>query len=501
MIKGLTLPVLRGSAWSFGGQAATLAASLVATPIVISRLGVESYGVLMLITVLVGYAGASDLGMGEASTRFGAGRHAVGDDTGEASVVWTALTVLLTPATLVALLFMLAAAPIIDLFATLPASLRADATLALRIAGAGFAARALASVVNTPQLVRLRIDLVTLINTTASIGQILLVPVVLWFGGRLAAAAAVGAVCAAVAMVAHAVVALRLLPELARPRLARELIRPLLGYGAATTVIVLAGLVTLNGEKLVVAKVLSATALAYYSVAFTLARLMALAPGAIGQSLLPAFSRLQADADRPALQALYDRTLRLLLAVSVPAAVLLCLIARPFLTAWAGPDFGRESALPLYILTVGTLVDGLSYVPRAFLNARNRPDLAARLHLIDVVPYLLLAMFLTGRYGAAGAAAAWTVRATFDCLVVLFLAGRNAGKDAVPATVVPFVPAFLALAVPCVLLLLLQPSPLVAMTVTAGALAAYGALMWTRVLTGEERAWADAFLRTRRLGR
>ena len=44
-------------------------------------------------------------------------------------------------------------------------------------------------------------------------------------------------------MVAHAVVAHRLLPALARPRLTSALIRPLLGYGGATTVIRLQGTV------------------------------------------------------------------------------------------------------------------------------------------------------------------------------------------------------------------------------------------------------------------
>lgn len=500
MMRSLTLPVFRGSVWSFGGQAATLAASLIATPIVIELLGAEGYGVLMLTTVLVGYAGVSDLGMGEASTRFGAERHAQADDEAEARVVWTSLLVLLMPALSVALLFLLAAGPIIDRLTDLPDGLRREAILALRIAGVGFIARAIASVANTPQLVRLRLGAVTLINAGTGIAQILLVPVVLWMGGGLPAAALVGAGCAAVALVAHAIVARRLLPALARPHLSPALIKPLLRYGGATTIIVLAGLVTFNGEKLVVAKVMSATALAYYAVAFNLARLMALVPAAIGQSLLPAFSRLQGDADRTALQALYDRALRLLIGLGVPLAVVLCLVARPFLTAWAGPAFGREGTLPMYILTVGTLIDGLSYIPRAFLNAQNRPDLAARLHLIDVVPYLAAAVFLTGLYGAPGAAAAWTLRAISDCVVMTWLARRSIGTGTVLATTLRFVPAIAVLAVPVALVLLLeQPSPIVAVTVTAASLLAYGVLVWSQVLTGEERAWADTLFRDRRV--
>jgi O-antigen/teichoic acid export membrane protein len=192
----------------------------------------------------------------------------------------------------------------------------------------------------------------------------------------------------------------------------------------------------------------------------------------------------------------YDRALRLLAAVSVPLAVVLCLLAGPFLTVWAGPVFGRESVLPLYILTVGTVIDGLSYIPRAFLNALNRPDLAARLQLIDVVPYLVVALILTRHYGAPGAAVAWTLRATSDCAVMVFLARRCAGTAAVPSTILRFVPAIAALAAPCALLLFFQPSPLVGLSVTGGSFVAYGGLMWTQVLTGEERAWVGTLFRT-----
>lgn len=490
--------MLRGSVWSFSGQIAALVASLVATPVVIRLLGVQAYGVLALITVLVGYAGASDLGMGEASTRFAAERHAREDVEGEARVVWTALVVLVVPAALVALILILAAGPVIDALVSLPAWLRSEAVLALRIAGVGFLARVLANVANTPHLVRLRMDVVTLINATAGVAQILLVPAVLWLGGGLVAAAAVGTSAAIAALFAHVIAAHGFLPAIARPRFERSVVKPLLRYGGATTVIVLAGLITFNGEKLIVARLMSATALAYYAVAFTLARVLALVPGAMGQAVFPAFSRLQADADRERLQALYDRTLRLLVSLGVPMAVVLCLIARPFLTAWAGPAFGRESVMPLYILTIGTLIDGLSYLPRAVLNARNRPDLAARLHLIDVVPYLALALVLTQAYGPSGAAAAWTLRATSDCAVMLFLVHRRAGIAAVLPSVVRFLPAVAMLALSFGLVLLLQPAAVVTIALTAGALAIYGGLVWTRVLTDEERSWADAWIQARR---
>src|SRR5712691_4239192 len=97
---GMTTRVVRGSFWILGGQGVTMLASLIATPFVIRWLGTEAYGVLALINVLVGYLAFADLGMGTASTRFGADAHARNDNEGETTVIWTSLLISVGPALL-----------------------------------------------------------------------------------------------------------------------------------------------------------------------------------------------------------------------------------------------------------------------------------------------------------------------------------------------------------------------------------------------------------------
>src|SRR5438132_738862 len=79
---GLTSRVVHGGFLNLGGQGVTMLATLVATPFVIRLLGAASYGVLALVHVLIGYLSVADMGMGTASTRFGAVEHARGDGGG-----------------------------------------------------------------------------------------------------------------------------------------------------------------------------------------------------------------------------------------------------------------------------------------------------------------------------------------------------------------------------------------------------------------------------------
>ncbi len=147
----------------------------------------------------------------------------------------------------------------------------------------------------------------------------------------------------------------------------------------------------------------SVEALAYYSVAFTLASMTTMFSVAMIQSLIPAFSQLQADDKRAQLESLYSRGVRLNLIVLVPALVLLSIIAKPFFILWAGPDFGRESISPFHILLIGLVFNIPAYLPYAAIMASGPTDIFAKLYFAELVPYVILVSFLTWKFGANGA--------------------------------------------------------------------------------------------------
>src|SRR5207249_5144145 len=132
---------------------------------------------LALVNVLVGYLAFADMGMGVASTKFATEAHAEGGAE-EAKVVWTAALIAAVPSLLVAALLALFAAPLAQHALRLPPGLVPAATIALRLTALGFIGRSVAGVFNTPQLVRLRLDLFTIVTTGSALAQICLVPVV-----------------------------------------------------------------------------------------------------------------------------------------------------------------------------------------------------------------------------------------------------------------------------------------------------------------------------------
>jgi O-antigen/teichoic acid export membrane protein len=486
---GLTSRVVQGSFWNLGGQGVTMLATLVATPFTIRLLGAQSYGVLTLVHVLIGYLSFGDLGMGTASTRFGSHAYAKGDERGEATAIWSALALAVIPATTLAILLMFGAPLLVDHGLHLPASIRDVAIVAMRLAAVGFLARAVAGVFNTPAFVRLRMDLVALITAGTAAGQILLIPVVLLLGGGLTSAVMVVASAAIATAILYGIVGVRLLPTLRQPHIDRALLKPLARFGGALVVSSMTATLLANSEKVLLPRFASVQALAFYSIAFTLAYMPTQLPSTIVQSLVPAFSQLNVRPDRDAMQLLYRRALHGMLFWAVPAAMFVCAVAQPFFTVWAGAEFGRESTLPLYLLMGGVVAEIMTYVPYALLIALGRTDIIARLNLSLVIPYVILSAILIHRFGAIGAAIAWSLRTLTGAVALAYFAYRASGfaYSPWPDNKRAYSAAAAVLLLPVPIVAMLTMSAMLRATVAAVAVAAYAFLILTRVLSDDER--------------
>ncbi len=486
---GLTSRVVQGSFWNLGGQGVTMLATLVATPFTIRLLGPQSYGVLALVHVLIGYLSFGDLGMGTASTRFGSHAYAAGDARGEAAAIWSALALAAIPATTLAILLMFGAPLLVDHGLHLPASIRGVAIVAMRLAAVGFLARAVAGVFNTPAFVRLRMDLVAFITAGTAAGQILLIPVVLALGGGLTSAVMIVAGAAVATAILYAIVGVKLLPALRQPHIDRALLKPLARFGGALVVSSITATLLASSEKVLLPRFASVQALAFYSIAFTLAYLPTGLPSGIVQSLVPAFSQLNARTDRDAMQLLYRRALHGMLFWAVPAAMFTCAVARPFFTVWAGGEFGRESTLPLYLLMGGIVAEIMTYVPYALLVALGRTDFIARLNLSLVIPYVILSAVLIHQFGAVGAAIAWSLRTLTGAVALAYFARRTIGfaYSPWPDNKPDYFVAVLILILPSILVGTLTRSAPLHVGVAVAAVVTYGALILLRVLARDER--------------
>jgi O-antigen/teichoic acid export membrane protein len=104
--------------------------------------------------------------------------------------------------------------------------------------------------------------------------------------------------------------------------------------------------------------------------------------------------------------------------------------APEILRVWLGPEYAAQSATALRWLAAGVFANSLAAPLLVMLYAKNRPDLPARFHLLELAIHIPLTIYLIRVFGIAGAAAAWAARATLDMCLLLWGARRVSGSPA-----------------------------------------------------------------------
>lgn len=421
---GMTTKVVKGSLWTLAGQVAPLGVSLFATPFVIRLLGAEGYGVLILVSLIPTYLGFADLGMGLASTKFASEAYAAGDAEREARTVRTAAVIALCTSVPVAVAVFLFSGRLVTLF-NVPEHLAWEASAALKVASVTFVLNFLNQIFNTPQLTRLRMDLNTFVNSGFRILGIAATPIVIYLGGGILGAVIVLLAAALLTLGGHVYMSGRLLPPLFDISLDRNAIRPLLKFGGPIVASGVAAVLLANLEKGILPWLTSVKELAFYSVAFNFSSMLTMFSSSMSQSLLPAFAQLFELRSTDALNSLWNRAIRINLLLLPMLLVVLYFISPYFFEVWAGHEFRVNSSRPFHFLLIGLAFHLLTYLPYTALLAKGLTHVLAKLYLIELPFYCIAAFFLIRRFGAIGAAIAWSVRIITDNLLLFFLVSRG----------------------------------------------------------------------------
>jgi O-antigen/teichoic acid export membrane protein len=412
----------RNTLFNLVGQALPLVVAAVALPLVVRELGPARFGILALGWMILGYVG--ELGFGRATTKFVAEALGRGDMVRVVTVTWGTLLIQLGIGLLAGAALALAAVPLVERVLTVPAALHDEAIGSFLVLAAGVPVLLVASAVRGVLEAAQRFGAVNAVRVPASAALYLLPLAGVALGLGLPGILALMLLARLTTAVAYAWIAVRQFPELLRPRLYGGEMVGLLRFGGWAAVSSIASPVLMYLDRFVLGALLTVAAVGYYAPAFELAIRLSMLPAAVVATMFPAFSMLAGRDDPERLERLVGQSIRYVLLGLGPFAVLLIAGAHDLLHVWLGAEFAAQSALALRILVVGIVINGLAYVPFTLIQAVGRPDVAARLHLLELPLHALLTWVLVSRWGIPGAALAWTARVTLDAALLFWAAAR-----------------------------------------------------------------------------
>jgi O-antigen/teichoic acid export membrane protein len=178
----------------------------------------------------------------------------------------------------------------------------------------------------------------------------------------------------------------------------------------------------LYSDRFVLGVVASVSAVAYYATPFDMVVRLWLIPDALNAALFPNYAGTLGEGREVAISLLEKAGNYLFPAILAPV-LLIILFPREILSVWISQAFALHSARVLALLAFGVFLSSIARIPWTLLVA-CRPDLPAKLALVEAPGYLVVLYFLSRSLGLEGAGVAWVLRMSVNCAVLHVMTWR-----------------------------------------------------------------------------
>lgn len=204
----------------------------------------------------------------------------------------------------------------------------------------------------------------------------------------------------------------------ARPRFRLSLLQATWRFAAGLMGIAAFALLFMQGDKILLSRLLPLDEFGYYSLAAVVASGLYIVVLPVYTAVFPRFSQLVAANDEVGLRALYHRSCQIVSVALLPTAVVVALFAPEILQVWTrNSTVVQHAHLLVSLLVTGSALNGLLNLPYALQLAFGWTRLAFFQNAIAAAFLIPLLVWAANRYGGPGAAAIWiTVNA--GCVVI-----------------------------------------------------------------------------------
>ena len=216
-------------------------------------------------------------------------------------------------------------------------------------------------------------------------------------------------VVGAVSTAASAVVLHASLPASDRhPMFRLSVLKEVWKYAAAVSANGVVGVVLTQLDKVILSKLLTLEMFGYYTIACTVASAAWSVIIPFNSAIFPQFVHLNELGEHERLRLFFHKTSQALSVLLLPLCLVLVFFSRDILLVWTSrPDLAEYGCSIVSILTLGTMLNGMTSIPAYAASAFGWPQLITVTNTIQAFLLVPLIWFLASAYGAKGAAVAW----------------------------------------------------------------------------------------------
>jgi len=398
---------------------------IMATPLLVSYLGVDQYGLWVLVNSFAGMSGVSNLGMGTAVMKFVSARRGQGDQVEAARVVQICLAMSLAGgivfSSLMALMTPYLAQKVFHKMGPI------NRTIIAMFCGAALVLLYQLDNLYTQAIKATeRFDVAAYIEIGYRFTLLFSTVVVAWIYRSLFPVLVVTIIIVALVIVCKAFSASKIFhASLYVPYWSKTTAREVFKFGFWSWSQGIAGVVFQQADRIILGAFLGSSSLAYYNVCMQLARQVHSLPAAAMSVVFPLVSRTKEESGLDALRSIRDAFLIVNYLFAFVLAGLLFFWGQEILIIWMGKAFAMEAGYLLSWLVLPFFLLSLCIVPFNFLLGYGEVRFVSSNSIVSGFIGVISAFVLVPGYGPVGAALSRVAYASVALLAYLKLYGRG----------------------------------------------------------------------------
>lgn len=381
--------------------------ALSSMPYIVHKLGNEAYGVLALVTSVLGFFAFLDLGVTNASVKYMAEAYAQDDVDKINKIVGSSLVVYVLAGGAGAFAIALMTNTLVQRILKIPAGYIIDSTFAFYIASCGFFLNMVLGVfAAVPKAVQ-RYDVSTKVNIAVSTILTLLTILTLYLGYGLREVVILNFFSSLCSLLIYLIVARTLVRGIIiRLSFDAATFKKLFSFGAYSLLVVISTTILFQLDRLMIGTFAGAGQVAFYVVPASIALRINGFVGSIMGVVFPLCSELHATGQHAKLRDLYLKASKYAFMLSISITTPLVVLSPKVMKYWMGAEYGLKSSLVLALLSISSFFASLSTIPAFLLDGIGKPRVNAFFAVQSAVMNIVLCLFLIPRFGVDGAAIA-----------------------------------------------------------------------------------------------
>jgi O-antigen/teichoic acid export membrane protein len=412
------------SLYNIFGYGIPLLFALIFIPTILNKLGTDKFGVLNLAWIVIGYFGFFDLGIGRALTKIVSEKIGKNQLTEITSFFWTSLFIMFLFSSFITVCLYFFSEKLVFSFFKIPAEIQQETLRAFYLLILSI------PIVTTTAGIRglleayQRFDIINVIRIILGVSSFLIPVLVLIFTSDLFWIILFLVLVRIVIWFMYLISAFRVNKDLLQSiSLKFNLIKPIFRLSSWMTVSNITVPVIVYIDRLLIASVISSAAVAYYATPYEITTKLLIIPSALTSVLFPAFAANYFK-DKMATIKLSDKAIKYVGLILSPIIALIIIFSFELLQIWIGTEFAQQSYLILELLSFGILFNSIAYIPFSFIEGIGRPDVTAKLQLIELPVYVALMWLAIKISGIYGAALVYMLRMILDCFLMIYFSKK-----------------------------------------------------------------------------